>query len=193
MKSLLMFLLISMMGATFVGCGGGKTVVVQHKGGERPEWTYKAGGAFTVEGRKVFRSVGISSDLGNEAMTFNASANDARKNLSFIMKTYVKALDESYKRSIKTGEMPKAQFEQDITHVSEVMTKSKFSGAQIVNRWIDPKNNSVYTLLELDLNGVNEMIKQAKGISQQLIDTVGKRSEEAHKRMGEKMKELGDF
>lgn len=191
MKSLLMFLLIGMMGAAFIGCGG-KTVIVRNEGGKRPAWTYKAGGAFTVEGRKVFRSVGISSDLGDEAMTFNESEGQSRVRLAYVMKTYVKALQESYKRSIKSGEMPKAQFEQDITHVSEVMTKTKFSGAQVVNRWISP-DKTVYTLLELDLNGVNDMIKQAKGISQQLIDTVGKRSEEAHKRMGDKMKELGDF
>ncbi|MBN2693513.1 hypothetical protein JXR93_02520, partial [bacterium] len=85
------------------------------------------------------------------------------------------------------------QFEQDITHVSETMTKSKFSGAQVVDRWIDPKNGNVYTLLELDLDSVNDMIKQAQGLSQQLIDTVGKRSEEAHDRLNEKLKEVGDF
>ncbi len=186
------FLLLAISLVFLASCGS-KTVVVQGGGDGRPAWTMKGAGAFTIEGRKVFRAVGLSSDLGDEGMTLNQSADDARKNLSFVMKTYVKALDESYKRSIKTGEMPKAQFEQDITHVSEVMTKSKFSGAQVVDRWVDPKTNSVYTLLELDLGAVQNMIKNAKGISQQLIDTVGKRSEEAHERLNEKLKEVGDF
>ena len=186
-------LLLLAISLVFLASCGSKTVVVQGGADGRPAWTMKGAGAFTIEGKKVFRSVGISSDLGDEAMTLAASADNSRVNLSFVMKTYVKALHESYKRSIKTGDMPKAQFEQDITHVSEVMTKSKFSGAQVVNRWIDPKNNTVYTLLELDLGAVNDMIKQAKGISQALIDTVGKRSEEAHERMNEKMKEVGDF
>lgn len=185
------FLLLAISLVFLASCGS-KTVVVQGEDG-RPAWTMKGAGAFTIEGRKVFRAVGLSSDLGDEGMTNNQSADDARKNLSFVMKTYVKALDEAYKRSIKTGDMPKAQFEQDITHVSEVMTKSKFSGAQVVDRWVDPKTNSVYTLLELDLGAVQNMIKNAKGISQALIDTVGKRSEEAHERLNEKLKEVGDF
>ena len=184
------FLLLAISLVFLVSCGRKATVV---NGDGRPAWTMKSAGAFTIEGRKVFRAVGISTDLGDEAMTLAASADNARENLSFVMKTYVKALHEAYKRSIRSGEMPKAQFEQDITHVSEVMTKSKFSGAQVVDRWIDPKNGSVYTLLELDLNQAQDMIKHAKGISQQLIDTVGKRSEEAHERLNERLKEVGDF
>lgn len=190
MKKLFLLILASLF---VMACGGTNTVVVQGGGDGRPAWTMKGGGAFTVEGKKVFRSVGMSSNVGDEGMTFNESESQARVRLSYIMKTYVKAMEESYKRSIKTGDMPQAQFEQDITHVSETMTKSKFSGAQVVDRWIDPKNGNVYTLLELDLNSVNDMIKQAQGISQQLIDTVGKRSEEAHEKLNEKLKEVGDF
>jgi len=185
------FLLLAISLLFLASCGG-KTVVVQGEDG-RPAWTMKGAGAFTIDGRKVFRAVGIASDMGDEAMTLAASADNARVNLSFVLKTYVKALHESYKRSIKTGEMPDPQFEQDVTHVSEVMTKSKFAGAQVVDRWIDPKNKTVYTLLELDLNSVNDMIKNVKGISQALIDTVGKRSEEAHERLNERLKEVGDF
>ncbi len=186
------FLLLVISLVFMASCSSNKSVVNGGADG-RPEWTFKGAGAYTVDGKKVFRAVGISSDLGDESMTLTQSADDARKNLSFLMKTYVKALDESYKRSIKTGEMPHAQFEQDITHITEVMTKSKFSGAQIVDRWIDFKTGSVYTLLELDLGTVQNMIKSAEGISQQLIDTVGKRSEEAHERLNERLKEVGDF
>ena len=185
------FLLLAISLIFLASCGG-KTVVVQGSDG-RPAWTMKRGGAFTVNGRRVFRAVGISTNLDDEAMTIEEAETDARKNLSFVLKTYVKALHESYKRSIKSGDMPEPQFEQDVTHVSEVMTKSKFSGAQVVDTWIDPNSKTVYVLLELDLNAVNDMIKQVKGISQALIDTVGKRSEEAHERLNERLKEVGDF
>ena len=68
-------------------------------------------------------------------------------------------------------------------------TNVQFSGAQIIDSWTDPKTRSVYALLELDLEAVNDVVKSS-GISQQLIDTVGKRSEEAHAKLEEKLKDL---
>ena len=187
MKKLLILVSITLI-ATLVSC----TSRHSYTGGERPQWTYKGSTALTVNGQRVFRSVGIANDTGEEAMTLDASDAAARTNMSYLMKTYVKALRESYKRSIKTGEMPKAQFESDMTHVSEVMTKSKFSFAAIKNRWVSPKG-TVYTLLELNLDQVNNMMKKAEGISQNLIDTVGERSKDAHERLQERLKEVGDF
>ena len=187
MKKLLLLISIIMI-ATLASCSSKQQIV----GGSQPTWTLRGGSAEIINGQRVFRAVGIADDAGEEAMTLDESDAQARVNMSYLMKTYVKALRESYKRSIKTGEMPKAQFEKDITHVSEVMTKSKFSFAVVKNRWISNKG-TVYTLLELNLDQVNNMIKNTEGISQQLIDTVGKRSEEAHGRLQERLKEVGDF
>ena len=181
-------LFLALVAFMLVSCGG-KTTVVQGGGDGRPMWVAKGSGAFTQDGRKVFRTVGISSDLGDESMTITAAGDAARVELGKLMQTYVKSLSESYKRSMKTGDMEKAQFEQDVMQVSEVMAKAKFSGAQIIDSWTDPKTRSVYSLLELDLEAVNDIVKSS-GISQQLIDTVGKRSEEAHAKLEEKLKDL---
>lgn len=187
MKKLMLLVSISLI-ALLASCSSKQQVV----GGERPAWTYQGGKAEIVDGKRIFTAVGISDYLGEEAMTLDESDANARVNMALLMKTYVKALRETYKRSIQSGDMDKPAFERDITHVSEVMTKNKFSFAVVKNRWINPKG-TVYTLLEINLDQVNKLIKSAKGISQQLIDTVGERSKEAHERMAERLKEVGDF
>ena len=154
---------------------------------KHPEWVMKAAGAFIIR-KKSISCVGISDDLGDEAMTLDQSANDARKNLSFVMKTYVNALRKLYLSSIKSGEISKANYESDISYISELMIKSKFSDAQIAARWIDGKR-TVYTLIELSLEKVNNIILKVKKLSPEFrILFKRKYSQKAHQKITEKLK-----
>ena len=152
---------------------------------ERPAWVMKGAGTFIVEGRKVFRAVGLSANTGNELEAMNYSADDARKILTFVIHVYIKALKDSYKKTL--------EFEKDIELVKKVMSKSKFHNTLIADRWIHPEVNTIYTLLELDLNAFQKTIRSIKGLSGKFIKTFNERSLKAYKEVNERLKKAGDF
>ena len=154
-----------------------------------PKWLTKGAGDFTIEGRKVFRAIGVSNSLSENKNSFKESTENAGKNLRYIMTVYVKSFEKVYKKHVKSGEMPRAAFKKDIPVLLKRMRKSKFSGAQVIDRWINPENKKVYTLLETDLGQIKNMIKTSRGLSQPLGDVTDKFSDEAFELYTEILKE----
>ncbi len=151
----------------------------------RPKWVMAGAGTFTIKGKKVFRVLGLSANIETEMKTMQNSVNDAKKNLSFVMRLYFKALNNSYKK------LPK--FKKDITLIKKYMDKSEYPNAQTINRWIEPRYKSIYTLLEIDLNDFQKEIKKIKGLSRRFIETFDEHSAKAYKEVNGRLKKVGDF
>ena len=152
-----------------------------------PKWTQITAGAYTVNGGKVLRAVGISEDWGDVSTTMDAAHNNAYANLSYYMKTYVNALRASYKKSHTAN--GKVDYERTLTHMSESLTNYQFSGGKFIKKWKSP-TNQVYVLLEIKLEIVDSVleksaIQQAEKVGGEKpdLDAIRRRSADAHARL----------
>ena len=193
-KSFYSLILVVVVFALSSGCSSRKTTKMGLNT-SGPEWTMITAGAYTVNGGKVLRAVGISEDWGDVGTTMDTAKNNAYANLSFYMKTYTNAIRSSYKKS--HTENGKVDYERTLIHVSEVMTKHQFSGGKFIKKWKSPKNQ-VYVLLEIKLEIVTEaIVKEVSDYTKKSggsidLEGIRRRSAEAHKRLDDATNDL-DF
>jgi len=108
-----------------------------------PDWAMESNKIIKKDGKYYFHALGLSSDLGDKSMTYSASADNARVNLAFFIKSTLKSTITKSSNG-------------DTTVSTQQTTKMKYSGAKIIKSWVHPKNNTVYTLLEVSVDAINK-------------------------------------
>ena len=120
-----------------------------------PSW---ACGTSTTEGS--FTSVGSAnkSKLGHGYTNREALAN-ARSSLAQQIETEVKDKVESFMRS--TGVQEAEVADKVTSQVSKQVAKVTLQGSKQVKYWENPKDNSIYVLVAIDQNTINQKAKDS--------------------------------
>ena len=150
-----------------------------------PAWVMKGSGAFDVTKGKVFYGVGIASGIKNKAHLRQTADNRARAEIAKTMETYVATLSKDYMASTTAGDMSKSSEEQHVETALKTFSKTTLHGAEIVDRWIDPSDGSMYSLCELDLFSFKDALEKSKELDKQVQDYVRENAEKLHGEMEE--------
>lgn len=126
----------------------------------RPAWVDKGGSAITGDrGEKILYGVGLASGVADPALRREVADASARADLARTLQTWVAASVKVYRESTaKSGAATEAQ------HFESTMrdfTKAKLVGSQIVDHWMDPRENALYALaaLSLDKRSLEEYLR----------------------------------
>lgn len=112
---------------------------------EAPDWVYKPLSAF--EDGNIY-GVGMARGISSKSLLISTADNRAKVNLASTMKTYVAYMAEDYERSTSAGD--KELYEQDVTNAIKSFTKMELTAAIVVDRWQDPSDGTLYSLVKLD-------------------------------------------
>ena len=138
-------LVLCMVIAFAAGCAGGpETAKVEAIKGA-PDWVFKPVSAF--DDGNIY-GVGMARGISSKSLLISTADNRAKANLASTMKTYVAYMAEDYERSTSAGD--KELYEQDVTNVIKSFTSMELSGAVVVDRWQDPSDSTLYSLVKLD-------------------------------------------
>ena len=110
-----------------------------------PDWVFKPVSAFS-DGN--IYGVGMARGISSKSLLISTADNRAKANLASTMKTYVAYMAEDYERSTSAGD--KELYEQDVTNVIKSFTSMELSGAVVADRWQDPSDGTLYSLVKLD-------------------------------------------
>ena len=143
-----------------------------------PDWIKSKVKIVKKDGKVYFHVLGVSTSLGDKSMTRTSSADNARVNLSFFLKTTIKSTASVSKNGDKLV-------------VTEKMTKMKYSGSKIIKHWVHPNNKSVYSLLEASVDAINKNNNNI--ITQEMIDKVNKKADKSYKELNKKLNDVGGF
>ncbi len=150
-----------------------------------PAWVMKGSGAFDVEKGKVFYGVGVASGIKNKALLRQTADNRARAEIAKTMETYVATLSKDYMASTTAGDMSKSSEEQHVETALKTFSKTTLHGAEIVDRWMDPSDGTMYSLCELDLFSFKDALEKNKELDKEVQDYVRDNAEKLHGEMEE--------
>ncbi|MBW2122607.1 MAG: hypothetical protein JRH07_12295, partial [Deltaproteobacteria bacterium] len=146
----------------------------------RPAWVDKGSGAFDMKKKKIFYGVGIASGISNKALLVSTADNRARAEVAKILETYVASLAKDYMASTTAGDMSASAEEQHVEQALKNFTKTTLHGARIVDHWRDPKDDSFFSLCEMDLLTFKEALNDYKELDSQVRDYVRENAERLH-------------
>ncbi len=143
--------------AFLAACGGGV---------KPPEWVTKGSGAFPGDQGAVLYGVGVASKSPNIALQRKIADNRARQELAAQISTYVATFMKDFMEQHKDYFNPDAAGSDELVQfVSKSVSEATLVGSQIVDRWTDPRDGTLYSLavLRVDdvLNQIKEKTKQA--------------------------------
>jgi hypothetical protein len=143
-----------------------------------PDWVNRGGGAFRDAGGGVFYGVGAVSGISSESLSVQTADQRARADVARQLDTYVTALSRDYQTS--TGAEGKQLAETQ--HVEESfrgLTQVTVRGARVIDRWKNPKTDTLYTLVRLDLAQVRTALEEMRDMDPALRSFIRSNAEKA--------------
>ena len=145
-----------------------------------PEWVNKGSGAMKdKDGKQVFYGVGIAQGIRNRALAVTAADDRGRAEIAKIMNSYVTTLTKDYMASVTAGDMTKSSEEQMVSQTMKNFSKFTLSGAMPVDHWKDPADGTLFSLVKLDMAGVQQSLNDAKELNAKVRDYVKANAEKA--------------
>ncbi len=179
-----LFITLSMGILLIAGCASSPKPTAD-TAAQGPAWVMKGSGAFDVTKGKVFYGVGAASGIRNKALLRQTADNRARAEIAKTMESYVATLAKDYMASTTAGDMSKSSEEQHVETALKTFSKTTLHGAEIVDRWMDPSDGTMYALCELDLFSFKDALEKNRELDKEVQDYVRENAEKLHGEMEE--------
>lgn len=175
------FILSTFIIIVFTMLYGCSTAPVSETSKGEPGWVTKGSGAFDSPKGKVFYGVGVAQGIKNIALIRSTADNRARAEIAKIMETYVAVLSKNYMASTAGGaDVSQSSEEQHVQETLKSFTEMTLNGAEIIDRWKDPSDDTQYSLAKLDLTAFKDTLDKAKELNSKVRDYVKANAEKAH-------------
>jgi hypothetical protein len=148
--------LVLVLAAALAGCAGRTRLESDLKVRGAPDWVNK--GTAYVDDRKgrLFHGVGSSGPAGDVALQRAIADDRARAEVARIFSSYLDVATRDFQAASRSGETKSS--EEAISRQIHALTKVNLSGAKIVARWLDARTGIVYSIAELDVRQVKDVL-----------------------------------
>ena len=153
--------LLALSVALLSACGGGKTVVesdLKIKGA--PDWVNEGTNILNSKDGRLFHGIGSAPKLGDMELQRSTAENRARSEVARILSSYMDVVSKDFLASSSSGASAEAQ--QSVSRSIENVTRVNLTGAKIIANWRDDKDGTIYSLAELDMKFVKDILKNTQ-------------------------------
>jgi hypothetical protein len=148
------------------GCTGKTLVESNLKIKGAPDWVNEGTQILKNDKGRLFHGVGSAPPMGSQSLQVSTADNRARAELARVLSSYMEVLSDDYLNAVRNSEgaLSSGSVSQQIQAVSKI----NLTGAKIVGRWRDTKTAEVYSLAELDINQIKELVQHTSAMNDSL-------------------------
>ncbi|MGD8379519.1 MAG: hypothetical protein PVJ40_09455 [Gammaproteobacteria bacterium] len=125
-----------------------------------PDWVNEGYQALDNRDGRLFHGVGSAPKMADQSLQRSAADNRARAEVARTLSSFMNIVAQDY--SAASGDGPAAYNEQAISRQIDNITHLNMSGVEIIGRWKDPRTGTVYSLAELDMKRVKDVVAGAR-------------------------------
>ncbi|PLX93223.1 MAG: hypothetical protein C0621_08150 [Desulfuromonas sp.] len=119
-----------------------------------PDWVNQGSGAFEDDGAKVFYGVGVVRGISSPSLSVQTADQRARADVGRQLETYISSLFKDYQSASTPTIGGVAVEEQHVEESLKAITQVSVRGSRVIDHWREPESGTVYSLVRLDLEGV---------------------------------------
>ena len=132
---------------------GGKTMVESDLGiSGAPDWVNEGTQYLNDKNGRLFHGVGQAPVMGDESLQKTTADNRARAEVARILTSYLDVVSNDYTAASGSGETAISQ--QAVSRQIRNLSKVNLSGVKIIGRWRNDKDDTIFSIAELDLEQV---------------------------------------
>ena len=156
------------------GCSG-KNMVESDLGIKgAPDWVNEGTQVLNDKDGRYFHGVGQAPSMADDSLQITTADSRARAEVARMISTFIDVAHHDY--SAASGSGGEVVSEQAISQQIESLSQTNISGSKIIGHWRDKKTGNVYSIAELDLKQVQDVVeashKMNKGFSR-FLETQG--------------------
>lgn len=140
-----------------------------------PDWVNKGTAYVANDGGRLFHGVGSAGPMGDSSLQRSVADDRARAELAKIFSAYMDVVANDYQSAAKAGGASAA--DESVSRQIRALSQVNLAGARIIARWIDPKQNTVWSIAEIDLKQVKDTAAAAAGMNGDLQRYVGAKAD----------------
>ncbi len=146
-----------------VACSS-RTVVESNLGIKgAPDWVNKGSQALNDQNGQLIHGIGSAPNMNDQSLQRSTADDRARTEVARVLNSFMHVVTQDYSASAGSG-----QDQQNTSNVSrqiQNITDQNVSGARIIAQWQDPKTGNVWSLAELNLKQVKDMVSGSKDMN----------------------------
>jgi len=175
--------LSAVLGALQISCSG-KTVVESNLNIEdAPDWVNEGTNILKTQGNRMFHGVGSATTMDDFSLQKSTADNRARAEVAKILSSYMKIMSSDYSASAKSGDDQHS--EQNVTREINNITELNVAGVKIIANWRSKEGGTIYSLAELDMKSVKDIMKNVNSMNTNLGKYIGNNANNVFDRMAE--------
>lgn len=134
-----------------------RTVVKSNLGiAGAPDWVNQGSQALDNNDQRLIHGIGSAPAMNDLSLQTSTADDRARAEVARVLSSIMRVVSQDYAAS--AGMDKDQQNESSVSRQIESITNQNVSGAEIIAHWRDPKSGSVWSLAELDMKHVKEMV-----------------------------------
>lgn len=151
-----LFFLVALM-AGLAACAGNRTVVESDLGmSDAPDWVNEGSQALDDQDGRYFHGIGSAPKMGDQSLQIGTADDRARAEVARVLSSYMNVVSQNY--SAASGGEGDTYNENSASRQIENITRLNMSGVRIIAHWKNPKNGAIYSLAELDMKRVKDVV-----------------------------------
>jgi len=122
-----------------------------------PIWISNGSQSIITDNKRIFQGVGKATLSGDLSKQTNLSDRRAKAEINKLLSSFIKVVSRNY---IASGRAQESGFDhfQASQHIATI-TQYNTPSVKVIAHWQDNKNNTVYSIAELDLGAVKSTLK----------------------------------
>lgn len=135
----------------------GRTVVKSNLGiAGAPDWVNQGSQALDNKDQRLIHGIGSAPAMNDLSLQTSTADDRARAEVARVLSSLMRVVSQDYAAAAGMGK--DQQNETSISRQIESITNQNVSGALIIAHWRDPKNGTMWSLAELDMKNVKQLV-----------------------------------
>lgn len=157
------------LGAVLLAAGmlsacSSRTVVESNLGIKgAPDWVNKGSQALNDQDGRLIHGIGSAPNMNDQSLQTSTADDRARAEVARVLSSFMKVATQDYSASAGSGQ--NMQNDQSVSRQIQNITDQNVSGARIIAHWNDPNTGTIWSLAELDMKQVKDMVANAKDMN----------------------------
>jgi len=133
-----------------------------------PDWVNKGSQALNDQNGRLIHGIGSAPNMNDQSLQSSTADDRARTEVARVLNSFMHVVTQDYSASAGSG--ADQQNSQSVSRQIQNITDQNVSGARIIARWTDPKTGTQWSLAELDMKQVKDMVAGSKDMNASFRD-----------------------
>ncbi|HEX7965735.1 MAG TPA: hypothetical protein VF651_08465 [Gammaproteobacteria bacterium] len=128
-----------------------------------PDWVNEGTQVVNDKDGRLIHGVGMAPNMNDLSLQTSTADDRARTEVARVLNSFMHVVSQDYSASAGSGQ--DQQSEQSVSRQIQNITEQNVSGARIIRHWRNEKDGSVWSIAELDLKQVKDMVANSKDMN----------------------------